>query len=93
MRGKVRAHIVVSGKVHGVYYRQNAVEQAQKFGLSGWVKNLNNGKVEAVIEGEKENVEKMVAWARKGPFLARVSGLKVEWQEYKGEFNDFAIRY
>lgn len=93
MKEKIRAHVVLSGRVQGVYYRQNTIKQAQRLGLSGWIRNLNDGKVEAVFEGEKENVEKIVNWAKKGPFFARVSSLKIEWQEYKGEFNNFGIKY
>lgn len=93
MKEKIRAHVVLSGRVQGVYYRQNTVKQAQKLGLSGWIRNLNDGKVEAVFEGEKENIEKIVNWAKKGPFFARVSSLKIEWQKYKGEFNNFGVKY
>ncbi len=93
MKEKIRAHVVVSGRVQGVYYRQNAVKQAQKLGLSGWIRNLSDGKVEAVFEGGKENVEKIVNWAKKGPFFSRVSSLKIDWQEYKGEFNNFGVKY
>jgi len=93
MKKKIRAHVVISGRVQGVYYRKDAIKQAQRLGLSGWIRNLNDGKVEAVFEGEKENVEKIVNWAKKGPFFARVSSLKIEWQEYKGEFNNFGIKY
>lgn len=93
MEEKIRAHIIVSGRVQGVYYRQKTVKQAQKLGLSGWVKNLNNGKVEAVFEGKKKSVEKIVNWAKKGPVFARVLGSNIDWQEYTGEFNNFEVKY
>ncbi len=93
MKEKIRAHVIISGRVQGVYYRQNTVKQAQRFGLSGWIKNLNDGRVEAVFEGEKDVVEKIVNWAKKGPFFAKVSSVKVDWQEYIGEFNNFGIKY
>jgi len=90
---KTRAHVVVFGRVQGVSYRKNTVKQARKLGLSGWVKNLDDGRVEAVFEGEKKSIEKIVDWAKKGPVLAFVLNLNADWQEYKGEFNNFEIRY
>lgn len=93
MKEKIRAHVIISGRVQGVYYRQNTVKQAQKLRLSGWIKNLNDGRVEAVFEGEKDMVEKIVNWTKKGPFFAKVSSVEVDWQEYIGEFNNFGIKY
>lgn len=93
MEEKIRAHIIVSGRVQGVYFRQETAKQAGKFGVSGWVRNLNDGRVEAVFEGEKDTVERIVNWIKKGPFFAKVSNLKVDWQEYSGEFNNFEIKY
>ncbi|MCP6717933.1 MAG: acylphosphatase [Patescibacteria group bacterium] len=89
---KVRAHIIVSGRVQGVGYRNNTFQQAQKIGLSGWVKNLEDGRVEAVFEGEKQEVEKIINWAKKGPLLANISDFKIDWQEHKGEFSNFEIK-
>lgn len=93
MQKKVRAHILVSGRVQGVYFRQKTAKQAQRLGISGWVRNLNDNKVEAVLEGAKEDVQKIIDWAKKGPFLARVLNLDIKWQEYKGEFNNFEIKH
>jgi len=93
MSEKVRAHIFASGKVQGVFFRENTVKKAQQLGITGWVKNLADGRLEAVFEGEKDKVEKIVNWAKKGPFLAKVYNLEVEWQEYKGEFNNFEKKY
>ena len=90
---KIRAHIIVSGRVQGVCYRQDTVKQAQKLGLSGWIKNLDDGRVEAVFEGEKKSVEKIINWAKKGSVFARVLNLNIDWQEYKGEFSNFEIKY
>jgi len=92
MQEKIRAHIIVSGRVQGVYFRQDTAKQAQKLGILGWVRNLNDGKVEAVLEGAKEDVQKIIDWTKKGPFLARVLNLDIKWQEYKGEFNNFEIK-
>lgn len=67
-------------------------EVARDLGVTGWVRNLPDGRVEAVLEGEEESVKKVIEWARRGPPLARVEEVKVVWEEYKGEFNDFYIR-
>ncbi|MBZ9578564.1 acylphosphatase [Patescibacteria group bacterium] len=88
-----RAHIFVSGRVQGVFFRENTREKAEELGVFGWVKNLADGRVEAVFEGEKEKVESLIEWAKKGPEIARVNDIDVEWQEYKGEFKNFDIRY
>lgn len=93
MKKNVRVKVLVSGRVQGVFFRQNTKDLAKKFGLKGWVKNLPNGKVEAVVEGKKETVEKLVEWLKKGPSLAKVEDLKIDWQEAKGDFEDFQILY
>ena len=93
MAEKVRARIFVSGRVHGVFFRAETREKAQQLGVNGWVRNLPDGRVEAVFEGEKEKVEEMVEWAKKGPSGAIVNDLKIKWEEYKGEFKNFEIRY
>lgn len=88
-----RAHIFVSGRVQGVFFRAETQRKARKLKLSGFVCNLPDGKVEAVLEGERGDVEKLIAWARKGPLFARVEKIDVEWEEYKGEFKGFRIKY
>ena len=93
MNEEVRVTVFVSGKVQGVFFRQNAKKMAKELGLKGWVKNLPNGKVEAVIEGKKEVIERLVEWMKKGPFLSKVDDLKVNWQEAKKDLEDFQIIY
>ena len=93
MAEKLKAHIIVSGRVQRVHFREKTREKAEEFGVFGWVKNLSDGRVEAVFEGEKAKVEEMVEWARKGPFWAKVNGLKASWEEYQAEFSNFEIRY
>lgn len=93
MSEKIRAHIFVSGRVQGVFFRDNTRQKAEELGVSGWVKNLADGRVEAVFEGEKEKVESLIEWAKKGPSIAKVNGIDVEWQEYKGEFENFEVRF
>jgi acylphosphatase len=89
---KVRVHIFVSGRVQGVFYRESAKEKADELSVSGWVKNLKDRSVEAVLEGEKENVGKMIKWAGRGPILANVQDLKTDQEDFSGEFSSFDIR-
>jgi acylphosphatase len=90
---KVRYHIFVSGRVQGVFFRQNTLEKAKAFGLKGWVRNTQDGGVEAIFEGEKEKVEKILEWVKLGPPLARVENVEIRFEDFKGEFDDFEIRY
>ncbi len=90
---KIRAHIFVSGRVQGVFYRESCRKKSLSLGVSGWVKNLKDGRVEAVFEGEKGNVEKMVNWCRKGPIWAKVDSFDIIWEDYKSEFSEFETRY
>jgi acylphosphatase len=87
-----RVHVFVSGKVQGVFFRTSTKDEADELGLSGWVRNLQDGRVEAVFEGEEGKVEKMVEWCRKGPEYARVTGVEVIPEAYKGEFSGFLLR-
>ena len=93
MTEKIRAHIFVSGRVQRVFFRSETREKALKLGLTSLVRNLADGRVEAVFEGEKEKVEEMVEWAKSGPPGAIVNHLDLSWEEYKGEFKNFEIRY
>lgn len=87
----VRAHLFVRGKVQGVFFRQSMREVALRHGVKGWVRNLPDGRVEAVLEGEREAVEAVIEWARRGPPRARVEGVDVSWEDYRGEFDGFHI--
>ncbi len=93
MTEKIRVHIFVSGRVQGVFFRDSMRRRAKNLEIKGWVRNLPEGRVEAVFEGEKEKVEQIINWAKKGPILAKVENLRVELEEHKGEFDDFKIRY
>jgi len=90
---KVRAHVYVSGRVQGVFFRSETQDMARRHDVKGWVRNMPDGRVEAVFEGEKENVEKLLEFCRKGPPGARVTKVDVLWENYMGEFADFTIRY
>lgn len=88
-----RAHLIISGRVQGVFFRMETHKTAGKYGVSGWVKNKRDGKVEAVFEGDKVLVEKVVEWCRQGPPFSMVDNVKLEWEPYTGEFSGFSIRY
>jgi acylphosphatase len=87
-----RAHVLVSGRVQGVSFRWYTQRKAHDFGLTGWVSNLWDGRVEAVFEGEIEAVRKMVSWCRSGPPSAQVDDVQVEYKASTGEFGGFHIR-
>ncbi len=87
----VRAHVLIKGKVQGVFYRVWTFKQAQSLGLAGWVKNLKDKKVEAVFEGPKEKVEEMIEKCKEGPRPSNVKHLKVSWEKASGEFSSFEI--
>jgi acylphosphatase len=90
---KVRAHVYVSGRVQGVFFRSETQDEALRHNVTGWVRNLPDGRVEAVFEGEKEAVEKLIEFCKRGPPGARVTKVEVAWEPYTGEFKDFKIRY
>ncbi len=76
-----RVHVLISGKVQGVGFRASTRRRAKNLELAGWVKNTEEGKVEAVFEGEDDNVDEMLDWCRKGPSIARVVNVDVEEEE------------
>lgn len=88
-----RVHLIIKGFVQGVFFRAGTRETAVRLDLTGWVRNLPDGNVEAVFEGPVENLEQAVQWCRQGPKGARVVDVDEEWQDYTGEFKDFSIRY
>ena len=87
-----RAHVFISGRVQGVFFRYSANIQAKKWGITGWIKNLPDGRVEAISEGLDNDVEKILNWCYQGPEGAVVNNVKIDWQEYLGEFNTFNIQ-
>ncbi len=87
------AHLLISGRVQGVFFRAFTAETAQKFGLSGWVRNISRGRVEALLEGPRADIEKALRQLQEGPPASRVECIDVQWQEPTGEYDDFIIRY
>jgi acylphosphatase len=89
----IRAHLYISGYVQGVAYRYSAIRTAQRLGVTGWVKNLRDRRVEAVIEGEQAQVEQMIEWCRQGPPAASVSWVEVSYSSYQGTFMSFELAW
>ncbi|HUH65068.1 MAG TPA: acylphosphatase [Syntrophales bacterium] len=88
-----RMHVIISGRVQGVFFRAYTRETAVHLKLKGWVRNLGDGSVEAVFEGDDKNVESMLEWCRKGPPHAVVKNVEATAETYSGEFHDFRITY
>jgi acylphosphatase len=93
MAEMIRAHLRIYGRVQGVFFRANMRERARMLGLTGWVRNMPDGSVEAVIGGPRDKVLELVKWAHKGPRLAKVEKVDVEWEAASGEYDDFYILY
>ena len=87
-----RIHIMVYGRVQGVFFRQNAKELASELGIKGYSRNLEDGSVEIVAEGHHQKLDKLIEFCKKGPKGASVESTKITYDEYKNEFEDFEIR-
>ncbi len=88
-----RLHIKVFGSVQGVFFRAGAQGEARRLGLFGWCRNLPDGSVEIVAEGERQALEELLSWSREGPAGSSVSDVKYRWLPATGEFGDFRIKY
>ncbi len=90
---KARAHVIISGTVQGVFFRSRTRQEATYHNVKGWVRNLFDGRVEAIFEGEEEAVNHMIEFSKHGPRGAVVSNIEIMWEDYVGNFDRFAIRY
>ncbi|TLY05890.1 MAG: acylphosphatase [Thaumarchaeota archaeon] len=90
---KSRAHVFVSGNVQGVYFRQNTKQVATRHKVVGWVRNMPDGRVEAIFEGDEVAVNEVIKWCHIGPPKASVQDVNVKFEKYIGEFADFNINY
>ena len=88
-----RAHLVIEGRVQGVFYRAFTRNLATKIGINGWVKNLYDGRVEALFEGRREVIERAIQECWRGPAGSSVRNIDVRWEEPTAEFKGFEIRY
>lgn len=89
---EVRARVYISGRVQGVFYRDWTRRTAKSLNVTGWVRNLSDGRVEAVFEGKKENVQKLLEKCKEGSRVADVEHVDVSWEEATGGFEDLEIR-
>lgn len=92
MEANARVHVIVSGRVQGVFFRDETRRAAEKNGVAGWVRNLPDGTVEALFEGQASAVDAMIQWCHQGSPHSRVVDVQVEKQAYVGDMNDFTIR-
>jgi acylphosphatase len=90
---KTRAHVFVTGRVQGVFFRSETKHNADSHDVKGWVRNLPDSRVEAVFEGEKGAVQTLVDFCRHGPSGAKVTNINLTWETYTGEFDKFKIKY
>jgi acylphosphatase len=90
---KARAHVFVSGRVQGVFFRSETRREATRRGVIGWVRNLHDGRVEAIFEGEEESVKALVEFCRHGSPDAIVTGIEVKWEDFRGEYRGFETIY
>ncbi len=94
MAEKNRVHVVISGRVQGVFFRMETKDAAQDIGgLTGWVRNKRNGTVEAVFEGEADRIDKILKWCEKGSRMSKVTNVSVDREEYSGDYLDFRVTY
>ena len=89
---KIRVHVYIAGRVQGVGYRYSTVQKAKNLGITGWVRNTHDGKVEAIFEGDENSVEEMIAWCKQGPPMSFVLNIEVYNQPYTGEFQKFSVK-
>jgi len=90
----MRKHVVLKiyGKVQGVFFRDSSKKKADKLGLSGWVRNEQDGTVKIVAEGEEENLKKLIKWCRDGgPEYAKIDNVDIEWKELVNQFDNFVV--
>lgn len=87
-----RVHVWISGRVQGVFFRASTRKSARRLGLSGWVRNLSDGRVEALAEGPEAEVNRWLEWCRSGPPVARVDEVETVWEEVQGDLKGFDLR-
>ena len=90
---KIRVHVFIVGKVQGVYFRQNTRIVANRHRVTGWVQNLRDGRVEAILEGNEMDVSELIEWFYAGPPKAKVDDVQIKYESYVGEFQGFRVNY
>ena len=90
---KQRVHLIIHGKVQGVFFRASARDKANELGLKGWIRNNSDGSVEIIAEGERVDLEKFTEWSHKGPRHSTVNHVVINWESYSDRFDEFTIEY
>ncbi len=90
--GAARAHLLIQGRVQGVSFRYFTMQEARMLGLTGWVRNLWDGRVEVLLDGDEEVVKQMIEWCHQGPPSAAVENVEIAWEETTAEYNNFRVR-
>ena len=90
---KTNVHVMITGRVQGVWFRANTRQKAEQLGITGWVHNTRDGCVEAIFEGEENRVKEMIEWCHRGPPLAKIENVEVKNQSPTNGFDDFSIKY
>lgn len=91
--GDIRVHLIIEGRVQGVFFRETTRKTAVSLGVNGWVRNRRDGSVEVVAEGPEKEVRELVRWCRSGPPTARVDRMQEDFEESRGEFSFFDVAY
>jgi acylphosphatase len=89
---KVKARVRIEGLVQGVFYRYSTQQKARELGVQGWVRNLRDGSVECLLEGERDAVEALIRWCHHGPPRGHVESVTTKWEEYTGTLQGFTIQ-
>jgi acylphosphatase len=90
---KSKVQVIISGRVQGVWFRANTKNKAEQLGITGWVRNTDDGKVEALFEGKDDHIKEMLEWCKHGPLMAKVTDVKIKQNPDQDEYNSFLIKY
>jgi len=90
---KVNKHVIISGRVQGVFFRASTKQKAEQLGITGWVRNTSDGKVEAIFQGGENKVKEMIDWCYHGPPLSRIDNIEIEDISYNNKYDFFSIIY
>ena len=90
---KTNVNVLISGRVQGVWFRSSTKQKAEQLGVTGWVRNTKDGRVEAIFEGEENSVKSLIEWCHHGPPLAKIEKVEVNNQSPTNGFDGFLIKY
>ena len=90
---KINVHVIISGRVQGVFFRASTKQKAEQLGITGWVRNTHDGCVEAIFEGEENKINEMIEWCHHGPSFSKVNNVEIKKQNPINGFDKFSIKY